>query len=310
MIKTLATVYLTISICFAGYSQTSTAIRYKDKLFQKITIQKNIAYADLIPEGAKRKRYLFDLYRATDDSATSKPLIIWMHGGGFKFGSKNQKSIRMWSKRFAKRGYLCAAINYRLSKKNPIRNFDALVKGCYDAMQDLSRATEFFKTNARLFNIDTNKIILAGNSAGAIIAIQAAYSSKAQLSALTNSIDSNVVSPGEPANAVAIINFWGAILDTTWLQQANVPIVSVHGRKDRIVPYKQNGNSLFGSYIIHQKADSLGIPNRLKTYDRFGHELQKHFIPLLRSRATKRRWMQAADFSADFLYHEVLNNKK
>ena len=305
MIKSLAIVAL-ISLCLAGYSQTSTAVRYRDVVFREITIQKNIAYADVIPEGSKRKRSLFDLYQAREDSASSKPLIIWMHGGGFKFGSKNQKSTRMWSKRFAKRGYICAAINYRLSKKNPLRNFDALVKGCYDAVQDLSRATHFFKTNARRLKIDTSRIIFAGNSAGAIIAIQAAYSTNAQLSELAKSIDSNVVFAAPRANGAAIINFWGAILDTTWVQQANVPIVSVHGRKDRIVPYKQNGNSLFGSYLIHQKADSLGIPNRLKTYDRYGHELQKHFMPLLRSRATKRRWMQAADFAAEFLYHELL----
>ena len=275
-------------------------------VFREVTIQKNIAYADVIPKGSKRKRYLFDLYQATGDSVTGRPLVIWMHGGGFKFGSKNQKSTRMWSKRFATRGYICAAINYRLSKKNPLRNFDALVKGCFDAVQDLSRASGFFKTNARRFNIDTNRIILAGNSAGAIIAIQAAYSTNAQLSELAKSIDSTVGFDRPRTNAASIINFWGAILDTTWIQQANVPIVSVHGRKDRIVPYKQNGNSLFGSYLIHQKADSLGIPNRLKTYDRYGHELQKHFMPLLRSRATKRRWMQAADFAAEFLYHELL----
>ncbi|HKH59903.1 MAG TPA: hypothetical protein VKA49_03675 [Flavitalea sp.] len=171
--------------------------------------------------------------------------------------------------------------------------------------QDLAEAIDFFKKNAVRYRIDTSNIILAGNSAGAIIALQAAYSSNAELSALTNKNDSTLPSPRRPTAVAAVINFWGALLDTAWLQNANVPIISVHGRKDRIVPYKQNGNSLYGSYIIHLKADSLNIPNRLKTYESFGHELQKHFIPILRSRATKRRWMEAANFSADFLYNEV-----
>ena len=208
---------------------------------------------------------------------------------------------------FAKRGYICAAINYRLSKKNPLNNFDALVKGCYDAMHDLSQAIEFFKTNATHLKIDTNRMILAGNSAGAIIAIQMAYSSNSKLASLTKNIDPNTVSRGTAHNIAAVVNFWGAILDTSWLESASVPIVSVHGRKDRIVSYKHNGNSLYGSYFIHQKAGSLGIPNRLKTYDEVGHELQKHFIPIMRSRATKRRWIQSANFAADFLHNQVLN---
>ena len=306
MNKMILPMYLIVSLSLDGYAQADKLTRYRDCIFTKLTVQKNTSYARIIPEGAKKKSYLFDLYYATEDSSLSRPLIIWMHGGGFKFGSKKAKGIRMWSRDFGKRGYVCASINYRLSKKNPLKNFDALVTGCYDAVQDLAQAIEFFKSNLVRYRIDTTKIILAGNSAGAIIALQTAYSSNDELSALTNKNNSTLPSPRTPTAVTAVINFWGALLDTSWLKNASVPIVSVHGRKDRVVPYKHNGNSLYGSYIIHQKADSLNIPNRLKTYERFGHELQKHFKPILRSGATKRRWIEAADFSADFLYYEVL----
>ena len=306
MIKIGMAMYLTLSLCVQGYSQPGRPSRYKDYIYTNITVQKNIAYTSIIPEGAAEKRYRFDLYQATADSSISRPLIIWMHGGGFKFGSKKQKSIRMWSRSFAKRGYVCAAINYRLSKKNPLKNFDALVKACFDAVQDLAQAIEFFKAHADQYRIDTARIILAGNSAGAIIALQAAYSSHAEFAAIRNDKDSTTFFPGIPIIVAGVINFWGAIFDTIWLQNANIPIVSVHGRKDRVVPYKSNGSSLYGSYMIHQKADSLNIPNSLKTYESVGHELQKHFKPILRSGATKRRWIEAANFSADFLYNQVL----
>jgi predicted esterase len=305
MIKIGMAVLLTLLLCTQGYSQPAKPSRYKDYIYTNIAVQKNITYTSIIPDEAAEKRYRFDLYQAKADSSSSRPLIIWMHGGGFKFGSKNQKSIRIWSRSFAKRGYVCAAINYRLSKKNPLKNFDALVKGCFDAVQDLAQAIEFFKAQRDQYRIDTTKIILAGNSAGAIIALQAAYNSHAELAAITNNKDSTTFSQRIPT-IVAVINFWGAIFDTSWLQNANVPIVSVHGRKDRVVPYKSNGSSLYGSYIIHQKADSLNIPNSLKTYESVGHELQKHFKPILRTGATKRRWIEAANFSADFLYNQVL----
>lgn len=289
-----------------GYTQEVKLIRYKDFMFSHLTIQKNLLYSTNIPAGIKCKRYRFDLYHATEDTLTSRPLIIWMHGGGFKFGSKKASGIRIWSRSFARRGFVCAAVNYRLSKKNPLRKFNALVQGCYDAVQDVTQAIEFFKRNAGEYRIDTNRIILAGNSAGAMIALQAAYSSNSELALLVNSTDSALLTLRNRNNISAVINLWGALFDTSWLRNAKVPIVSVHARKDRIVPYKHNG-SLYGSFIVHQKADSLNIPNRLKTYERYGHELQKHFIPILRSGATRRRWREAAQFAAEFIYTTLRN---
>lgn len=306
MIKKLLTSCLAVCVGFIVYSQPIKPIRYKDYIFSKLTIRKNLSYSTAIPGGTRKKYYRFDIYRAAQDSFSKKPLIIWMHGGGFKFGSKKAKGIRLWSKSFARRGYVCVAINYRLSKKNPLRNFSALVRGCYEAVQDVTQATEFFKENEALYGIDTNRIILAGNSAGAIIALQTVYSSYTELAALIDSNDANLPSNiYNPTNVAAIINFWGALFNTNWLKNADVPIVSVHGRRDRIVPYDHKNLPVYGSFAIHQKADSLNIPNRLKTYDGYGHELQKHFIPILRSGATKRRWLEAGQFAADFLYAEL-----
>lgn len=306
MIKMILVSLLAFCTDLVIYAQPIKPIRYKDYLFSELTIRKDLYYSSKLPEGTRKKYYRFDIYHASQDSSIKRPLIIWMHGGGFKFGSKKAKGIRLWSKSFARRGYVCAAINYRLSKKNPLRNFKALVKGCNEAMQDVTQAIEFFKKNESIYRIDTTQIILAGNSAGAIIALQTAYSSYADLAALidsTNSIPSATYY--NPNRVAAVINFWGAIFNTDWLKNATVPIVSAHGKKDHIVPYQHNGSPVYGSFYIHQKADSLEIPNRLKTYDRYGHELQKHFIPILRSAATKRRWMEAGQFATDFLYVQL-----
>src|ERR1700761_3535569 len=105
-----------------------------------------------------------------------------MHGGGFKFGSKEAKGIQLWCKTFARRGYVCAAINYSLSKKYPIFNFDEMKRSCYYAVQDAKSAMVYFKKHYKEYNIDPDKIILAGNSAGGMIALQAAYSSNYELS--------------------------------------------------------------------------------------------------------------------------------
>lgn len=263
------------------YPQMNPAVRYKDEIFPSSIVHKNWSYGP-------GKTHRFDWYEAEDDSIAARPLIIWLHGGGFKFGSKNMHSIRLWSDYFARRGYVCAAIDYQLGKKDLRFKYDELVRNCEHAVGDCRAAIAWFKHNAARLRIDTGRIILAGNSAGGMIALQTAYGA-------------------EPGGVAAVVNFWGGIFDLGWLGRAKVPIVSVHGRNDNIVPYDHKSYPLYGSGAIHPIADSLQIPNRLKTYDGYAHELQKHFNPLIVSRLTKKRWLEAAQFAADFLFDELFN---
>ena len=287
-----------------SFSQSILNSRLKAPVFN-VTVQKDLVYSN---NGDVRLKYRqFDLYQPTNDSSLKRPLLIWMHGGGFKYGTKNAKEIKIWGRQFAQHGYVVAAINYRLSKKHPVSKFPDLVSACYDAVDDVQMAVNYFKSNADKFNIDTSKIILGGNSAGAVIALQAIYSNRADLE---NVIDSNkvIANTGKynALNIAAVINFWGALLDKDWLNRAQVPIVSVCGLKDKLIPVDTKGVAFFGSVAIHKKADALHIPNAIKVYDGFGHELQKHFNPFFRSRATEQRWKEAADFAIEFLYDEVL----
>lgn len=287
-------------------SQNVPAVRYKGTVFNKVTVQSNLLYDT--GKDVKIKYHQFDFYQPETDSAKARPLIIWMHGGGFKFGSKNAAEIKLWGNEFALRGYAFAAINYRLSKKNTLFKFKDLVEACYDNVEDANKAIAFFKINSTRFNIDTNKIILGGNSAGSVIALQAVYSNSADIK---NVIDSNKVIANtgnyNPYNIAAIINFWGALFNTDWLMRAKVPIVSVHGRNDKTVPIDRKGVAFFGSLPIHKKADSLHIPNDIKIYEGYAHELQKHFNPFFYSKPTKQRQKEAAQFAADFLYNTLLN---
>jgi len=294
-------------ICIVITAQAQTKHRYKDIIFQETTVDENQSYQPNAPKDEK-KDYLFDLYQPKGDDAQHRPLIIWMHGGGFKFGSKTAKGVELWSKTFAQRGYVCASINYRLSKKNPLFHFDELLKSSYYAVQDAKLAIEYFKRNAARYHIDPDKIILAGNSAGGIIALQAAYSSNAELADLAKiSNDSAAVNdPHGRAKVAAVINFWGAIYNLDWLKNARVPIVSALGSNDGLVAPTHKTAPLFGGEDIHDKATTLGIPNELKIFEGYSHELQKHFDPLFSGgKGTQQRWLQAGQFVADFLYNTL-----
>ncbi len=304
--------YILLSAFFAGTlelcsAQKTVGHRYKDLVFPEVTESKDLSYSgDGISD--KNKSYLFDIYQPADDKAAHRPLIIWMHGGGFKFGSKSDKDVTLWARSFAQRGYVCASINYTLHKGNFSFKYDVLKKDSYRAIDDLKSAIAYFKVNAARYHIDTTKIILAGNSAGGMMALQAAYCNPGDLKKLGQINDPSLQVEGR-VKAAAVINFWGALFDINYLNNARVPIVSVHGSEDGNVPLTEKSDErggIYGSMAIHQKADALHIPNDLKVYQGYAHQLQKHFNPFFASKDTQERWAEAGQFAADFLYSKVL----
>jgi hypothetical protein len=112
--------------------------------------------------------------------------------------------------------------------------------------------------------------------------------------------------------ALAVINFWGALFDINYLNNARVPIVSAHGSNDGNVPLTEKADErggIYGSMAIHNRADALHIPNDLKVFEGYAHQLQKHFNPFFAGKDTQERWAEAGQFAADFIYAKVLNGK-
>ncbi len=302
-------ILLSIIVSHAGAQSQESPVKFKDFVFTSVQVQKDLLYRQ--DSGISERYSRFNFFEPAGDTTAYRPLIIWLHGGGFKFGKKTSGGLPLWGKTFAQRGYVCAAINYRLSKRHPLKNYADLVAGCATAMQDVNEAIGYFKTHYRQFRIDTNCIILGGNSAGGMIALQAVYSSPAALAQLihdTVSISPHIKLP-HLQHIAAVINYWGALFDLSFLQHASVPIASVHGKKDRVVPYAVNKAGLYGSLAIHQTADSLHIPNTLKVYDGYAHELQKHFNPLFAGRGARKRWAEAGAFTAAFLHAQLFGIK-
>jgi predicted esterase len=292
----------------AVHAQNALPTRYRDAVFTETAIQKDLSYAITNHPGIKNKYYLFDLYEPKEDRQNKRPLIIWMHGGGFKFGSKKAAGIKLWSEDFARRGYVCAGLNYPLSKNKTRFTFSELKKGTFEAVQAVLEAVAYLKKNAEKYRIDTNRIILAGNSAGGIIALQAVYTGQSQLAKYAELPGDLLSSKVNPAGVAGIINFWGGLFDLSWLQNAKVPIFSAYGDRDKVVTpdHKGTDTAMFGSVAIHREATTYKIPNRLKMYEGYAHELQEHFNPLFPvGKGTRERWLDAAQAAADFFYKQL-----
>lgn len=99
---------------------------------------------------------VLDIYYPEDKSAKPRPLLIWIHGGGWSGGSKagmpylNQLT----------RGYVVASVEYRFSQKAV---FPAQIQDCQAAIR-------FLRANADKYRIDPKLVGVGGGSAGGHLA--------------------------------------------------------------------------------------------------------------------------------------------
>ena len=99
----------------------------------------------------------------TDGIAGPQPIIIIVHGGGWKAG--NEVQLVEWNIKLASIGFRVAAISYRFAPHFP-----------WPAQkEDLAAAIAFLKAHAGEMGIDPTRIALLGRSAGGQIALDAAY---------------------------------------------------------------------------------------------------------------------------------------
>lgn len=98
-------------------------------------------------------RNVLDFWKAEGDGP--RPLLVYIHGGGWTSGDKKQPSKAF--KRYLDKGISYAAINYRLTPANPLPA----------PVHDAARAIQFLRTKAGEWKIDTKHIALTGGSAGA-----------------------------------------------------------------------------------------------------------------------------------------------
>lgn len=85
------------------------------------------------------------------------PLIVFVHGGGWKRGSKDNASGSWKAPHYTGEHYAYAAINYRLVPKNTVE----------DEASDVAHALKALLDHAAQFGIDRRRVVLMGHSAGA-----------------------------------------------------------------------------------------------------------------------------------------------
>jgi hypothetical protein len=255
---------------------TTGGKRYLDEVFSSYTLQSGIQYG-LAPNN---KVLDFDLYKATADDQTKRPLVIFIHGGGFKGGDKVSNFGTLYCGGLAKRGYVAASINYRTTSSiaDDAAHFEAMLR----ALQDTKAAVRYFKQNGSTYGIVTSLIYVTGSSAGSITGLHLAYLDSAEVpnyitwNNVGGTFEGTSGSPGFSSKVSGVISNWGAIGDTAWIKNGDVPVYSVHGTSDSTVFYDSipaDGPFLYSSKYIYETAQNKGITSGLRLFYNTGHTL-------------------------------------
>ena len=295
--------------------------RYIQDIFD-VEVQYGIEYGENVNEeflfGTEYDQTLYmDVYEPVGDALDERPLIFFMFGGSFIGGSRDSGNMVALCNSYASKGYVAVAIDYRLTQNlifeaTSQKAYEAVIKGIHD----LKAAIRYFRMNyeqSNDFRIDPERIFVGGVSAGAIASLNAVYinTESEALSLVSQDFLDNVGgieglsgNPGYDSSVHGIVNFCGAIGEYDWIEEGDVPIVSMHGDQDGTVPYSDNSVTLFGldvqvygSHIINEVMNDLGNYSILHTYVGGGH------VPF-----SSNDMEFEFDFTSQFLYEIVCSS--
>ena len=221
-----------------------------------------------------------DVYHPKRGSQTTfagkeKPTIIFMFGGGFIHGTRDDKGYMEWFSQMTENGYRVISIDYRLglkgSKKVGVAQVNILDAAIHMAVEDLFSATNFIIENADQLRVDPSNIVISGSSAGAISVMQAEYE-------LANRTSWAKVLPDDFRYA-GVMSFAGAILSRKGKVKYATdpcPTLMLHGTADKVVPYKQIklfNLGFFGGKKLSERFKKFGYNYNMYHYDNNGHEV-------------------------------------
>ncbi|QYG94927.1 alpha/beta hydrolase [Iamia sp. SCSIO 61187] len=241
--------------CDLAYPPGEGNLRYRDPVVADVTKTADITYGQAVDQQGATKVLKLDLYEPAGDTVTARPLIIWVHGGGFSSGSKTSGEIVEQATSFARRGYVTASISYRLSPQGCREPNATCIESIYDAIEDAQAAVRFFRRYASRYRIDPNRIAMAGTSAGAITALNVGYATP---------VPGNSGNPGYSSAIRAAASLSGAVIFTGSVGPGDAPALLFHGTNDGLVPYSW-------ATATRDTAEDAGLRAALVTWEGEGH---------------------------------------
>ena len=243
-----------------------------------------------IPAGVKRLADLeysapatgplaLDLFLPEADAGRPLPMVVWIHGGGWANGSKQNCPLAY----LAARGYAVASVDYRLTA---VAQWPAQIDDCRAAVR-------WLRLHASAHGLDPDRVGVAGGSAGGHLAAllgtldpPADETVSSRVRAVCDlygpsdllTMPPNVPGPGKTdadlANSNGAKLLGGTVKDRPELARqasalfqasaGDAPFLILHGDQDQRVPLDQ-------SQRLHERLQEVGVPSELVVLPAAGH---------------------------------------
>jgi len=255
---------LLVLISISAYGQTSST-EWAVHAANQYQIFPNLTYLTASNFEAK-----LDIYKRRDTTGP-QPTVIYIHGGFWAAGTKEGSlmSLIPWFEM----GWNVVNVEYRLAR----------VAVAPAAVEDCMCALRFIANQAKTYDIDTNRIVLTGESAGGHLALttgiipdtagldrECAGAALPKVAAIINWFgitDVYDVIEG-PHRANAAMQWFGSLPNReeiahrvsplTYVRSGLPPILTIHGDADTTVPYPQ-------AVRLHEALTKAGVTNQLLT---------------------------------------------
>jgi len=228
------------------------------------------------------------------------PYIASQAFGKAPIGTKEDSAIVELCRRYARRGYVAISATHRLGWNPQALTQEeraaSIIQAVWRAVQDGRALVRYLRKDAATTNqwrIDPDRIVMGGSSSGAYVGLHVAYLNLpselnqdkfiysngqpfVDTTALGlgrqgpdgqdggNAFEGGSGNDGYPSHIQAVLNLGGALGDTTFIQNENIPVISFHGVDDPTTPYlTATVYTAVGNYPIIEVSGSHDIHLRL-----------------------------------------------
>lgn len=282
---------LILSACNTRRDKVEKREETEDVPFSGV-IYHDIAYHTAENFRGEQQRLDLDVYLPPSDILkTENPFILFIHGGGFLKGDKS--TTTGFCKYMANEGFVVASIDYRLGwpidqDKDPCESADSIaaIKAFYRAQQDAHTALRFMIAQAQKYAIDTSKIFVAGQSAGAISTLGLIYLPQGTVNKMypfvsksLGNLNENGLYKHTKYNIKGIASMWGALNTPLIITGKNaIPTIFFHGERDRLIPFDidhfhscENYPLDYGTKPLYERLKELKVPTEAFIDPEGGH---------------------------------------
>lgn len=265
---------MTLPFCCLVVSSCDKNADNRTRNNDTVKITRDIKYGSNKNWKSNIENLLLDIYTPPGALPSQKfPLIVYVHGGGFQDGNKEENKTLMID--FASEQFVAVSMDYRLGwtqADSCIGDTTEAKKAIYRAVQDARAAIRFLVANAEKYNIDTAKIFLSGESAGAITVLSSSYFTQlfADHFLPGAALDLGLLDDADNSlknkfSIKGIGSVAGCLSDAHLINAGNArPTIYMHGVLDNVIPYNTgtayncpNYFNCFGSYFLYNASKTL-----------------------------------------------------